>query len=170
MKVTKTVRWTTKDGRPVEVIIEKTKEVRDRIAYADGWNVPLGKETVDLLDIEIRVAGNHQSRTSQPPHIVTKASYGRHYNQLVSKGVYARLGDVYINEVNYNLIMTMLDNIDAELTETAEYTEVKAAEKAKEAAETKKLEDAATEYQRLLDSGMCPKCQSWCYGDCELSR
>lgn len=113
-----------------------------------------------MLDIEIKINGRHQGRTYHAPHIITE-------NELVAKGVHARLGDTYVNEEKYNLIMEALAEIDAELTETPEYKEVKAAEEAKEAAELKKLEDAHDEYQRLLDSGMCPKCQSWCYGDCE---
>lgn len=167
MKATKTITWTTKDGRSIEVILERTKEVRDNIAYADGWNVPLGKETVDMLDIEIKINGRHQGRTYHAPHIITEKAYKQHYNELVAKGVYARLGDVYINEEKYNMIMAALAEIDAELTDTPEYAEVKAVEDAKEAAEIKKLEAEAAEYKQMVKSGLCPKCGTWCYGDCE---
>lgn len=167
MKATKTITWTTKDGRPIEVIIERTKEVRDNIVDADGNKVNLGKETVDHLSIEVKAGGKHITRANHEPEILNEKFY-RNYKELRAKGAYARLGDTYISEEQYNLIMAMLANIDAELTETPEYQEVKAAEEAKEAAEIKKLEDAAQEYQQLLKSGMCPKCGTWCYGDCDL--
>jgi len=165
MKATKTITWTTKDGRAVEVIIEKTKEVRDNIVDADGDKVNLGKKAVDLLTIEVKIGGKLITRTSRKPEILSEKFYHK-YKELRAKGVYARLGDTYISEDQYHLIMAMLANIDAEITETQEYKEVKAAEEAKEAAEIKKLEDAAAEYKNMVKHGMCPKCETWCYGDC----
>ena len=58
MKLTKTVGWQTKDGRDIEVRIERTRKVANEVAYADGWNVDLGKKTIDRLDIEMFVDGN----------------------------------------------------------------------------------------------------------------
>jgi Rad3-related DNA helicase len=166
MKATKTITWAAKDGRTIEVIIERTKEVRDNIVDADGDKVNLGKETVDRLTIDVRAGGKLITRTSRKPEVLNEKFY-RNYKELRAKGVYARLGDAYINEGQYDMIMASLANIDAELTETPEYKEVKAAEEAKEAAEIKKLEDAAAEYKNMVKHGMCPKCGTWCYGDCE---
>ena len=166
MKATKTITWAAKDGRTIEVIIERTKEVRDNIVDADGDKVNMGKETVDHLSIEVKAGGKHITRANHEPEILNEKFY-RNYKELRAKGAYARLGDTYISEEQYDLIMAMLANIDTELTETPEYKEVKAAEEAKEAAELKALEAEAAEYKQMVKSGLCQKCGTWCYGDCE---
>ncbi len=166
MKATKTITWTTKDGRAVEVIIEKTKEVRDNIVDADGDKVNLGKKAVDLLTIEVIAGGKRITRANNEPEVLNEKFY-RNYKELRAKGVYARLGDAYINEEQYEMIMAALANIDAELTETQEYKEVKAAEEAKEAAQEAANKAEAAEYKQMVKSGLCPKCHTWCYGDCE---
>ena len=166
MEATRTVKWETKNGKTATVEITKTRTVRDNISYADGWNVNLGKETVDLLEIRLRLDGKQVARDSQPPHVVTRTAYFSGYDKIRAAGGYARLGDAYISEDAYTAVMAAIAEADAEAAGTEEYAAVKAEELAKEARKGAKLQAQAEEYARLVKSGLCPKCQSWCDGDC----
>ncbi len=168
MKITRTVTWTTRTGRNIEITIERTREVRDNIVNADGDKVNLGKETIDLLSIEVKADGKFVTSTKCGLDVVTE-EWCRNYKELKDKGVYARLGDACINEEQYNTLITAIAEIEAELTETPEYKEVKVVEEAKEAKKNAVLKREAAEYAHLIKSGLCTKCHSWCYGDCEAS-
>jgi predicted DNA binding protein len=167
MKATRTVTWISSNGKTVEVKIERNKKVEDNISYADGWNINLGKKTVDLLKIEVYMDGKYITYALHAPHVIDKNSYFKSYQELRDKGAYARLGNVYIGEENYNLVMAALTEIEAELTEAPEFEEVKAQEEAREAQKEAAFEAEITEYQRELKNGLCPKCGTYCYGDCE---
>jgi hypothetical protein len=166
MKATRSITRTANDGRVMVIEIERIKEVTDDIAYADGWNFPVGKKTVDLLEITLTAGDKMILRSHNAPEVLEEKYY-RNYKEMRAKGAYARLGDAYVNEETYNLIVTALAEIDAELTGNPEFAEVKAMEDAKEAAKERAANAAREEYDRLVASGMCPKCQTWCYGDCE---
>jgi len=169
MKATRSITRTANDGRVMVIEIERIKEVTDDIAYADGWNFPVGKKTVDLLEITLTAGDKMILRSHNAPEVLEEKYY-RNYKEMRAKGAYARLGDAYVSEDTYNLIMAALTEIEIELADTPEYAEVKAAEDAKEAAKERAIEAAHDEFERLVASGMCPKCQTWCYGDCRLSR
>lgn len=172
MKLTKTVGWQTKDGRNIEVRIERTRKVANEVAYADGWNVDLGKKTIDRLDIEMFVDGQYVGDTDQTPSIITEQFDRSSYARLRAAGAYARLGNTYITEEQYNLITAAIKELETELTsiDDREYDEVKAQEtaEANRQAEAQKALEARVE--RLRQSGLCPKCGTWCYGDCEANR
>ena len=173
MEITKTVNWQTKDGKEVVATIAKTREVRDDIGYADGWNINLGKKTVDSLEITLHAAGRFITRDYAAPRIVIKADYGAHYDKIKAAGGYARLGDVYINEENYNKVMGAIAEAEAEATAdteaNAEFEAVKAAENAREARKEAAFQAAEEKYRQNIKNGMCPKCESWCYGDCSAN-
>lgn len=166
MTITKTLIINS-NGRKIEIEIERTKDVQDNISYADGWNINLGKKTVDSIYIRVFVDGICKTTAYNAPHIIAEQGYHKSYKDLKAKGVYARLGDVYLTETNYNKIMALIAEIDAEIKTTDEYKDVKAQEDAKEAIKVAAEKEAAERYQKLLDSGMCPKCGTWCYGECE---
>ena len=170
MQATRTVTWQTKNGKQAEIRITKTRTVRDNISYADGWNVNLGKETVDLLEIIVRVDGKQVASAHHQPTIVTRAHYAGSYDKIKAAGGYARLGDVYISEETYNTAMAAISEVEAEAAGTEEYAAIKAEELAKEARKEAKLQAKAKEYARLVKSGLCLKCQTWCYGDCTASQ
>jgi len=167
MKATRTATWTTASGKNIEVKIERTIDVQDNIAYADGYNVNLGKKTEDILCIEVRADGKFLTRDSHGPEIITERFYRKNYKDLKAKGVYARLGDAYINEEQYNLLTAAITEIDAELTPSPEFVAVKAQEIAKETRKETSDKAEAAHYASMVKSGLCPKCGTWCYGDCE---
>ncbi|HSW62354.1 MAG TPA: hypothetical protein VLH56_03410 [Dissulfurispiraceae bacterium] len=169
MQATRTVAWETKNGKTATVEITKTRTVRDNIDYSDGWNVNLGKKTVDLLELVLRLDGKQMASSFNAPHIVTKAHYSN-FDKIRAAGGYARLGDAYISEDAYTSVMAAITEAEAEAAGTEEFAAVKAEEAAIAARREGELQAEAAEYARLVKSGLCPKCQSWCHGDCTASQ
>lgn len=101
------------------------------------------------------------------PAVVTEDGYGpADYAKIKAAGGYARLGDTFISEDNYNTIVAAIAEADAEAAGGAEYEQVKAAEEAEEAREDARLEAQEKELERRIANGFCPKCGTYCYGDC----
>ena len=167
MKAIRMVSWKTRDGKDATVEIIKIREVRDNISYADGWNINLGKETVDRLEITVRINGKEVTRDYGKPCIVTRNTHFKTYDKIKAAGGYAQIGNAYVNEENYNKVMTAIAEVEAEAAGDAEFAQVKAKEMAEEARNEAALEAAEEQYRRDIKNGMCPKCGSWCYGDCE---
>lgn len=167
MKATKTVSWKTRDGKEVRVEITKTRSVYDEII--DGYH-NVGKKTSETFEIEVYINDKFAERTFEKPTVVTRAIYFKNYDQLKAAGVYANLaGKVFVTEENYNKVMTAIAELEAEVTGTEEYAEVKAQENAKEARKEAAAQAADEQYRRDIKNGMCPKCNSWCYGDCQAN-
>jgi hypothetical protein len=144
--------------------------VRDNIGYADGWNVNLGKETVDRLEITLYVKGNVATRDNHAPHIVTREAYSvKGYEAIKAAGGYARLGDAYINEENYNRVMAAITEVEVEAAGDAEFAQIKAEEQDRDAREESAAQAIEEQCRRDIKNGLCPKCGTWCYGDCEAN-
>lgn len=155
MTITKMVNWKTSTGKEVEVKIERTLKVQDKIANLDGDKVNLGKETVDTLYITLTVDSKFIARSYSGPRQLDPVKD----KNLVAKGAYARLGDAYIAEELYNLITLALKEIETEIITTTEFAEVKAEE------ENYRKEEE--NYNKATRNGLCPKCRTYCYGDCD---
>ena len=166
MKVTKTLTIQS-NGRTIEFEVERTKKVEDNISYADGWNINLGKKTVDSIYIKVIADGACKTIAHNVPHVIDEINYRGSYKDLKSKGVYARVGDAYLTEINYNKLMAFIAKIEAEFEDSEEFEAVKSQEVAKEAKKEAAEKARAEHYGELIKSGMCPKCGTWCYGDCE---
>lgn len=171
MNAKRAINWVTPSGTKVELKIEMTKDVRDKISYSDGWNINLGPETVDRLLIEVFADEKFITRSFNPPHKITKFDYSKRYDELVSKGIYARVGDAFVNEERYNIIINTIAEMESELNASLgeQYILVKASEIEKAKAEEQQAIAEAEEYEALVESGLCPKCGTWCYGDCEAN-
>ena len=63
---TRTITGTTKAGQNVEIKITRTLRVQDKIGYADGWNINLGKEIIDQTKINMYVDGNIRRELTAP--------------------------------------------------------------------------------------------------------
>ena len=162
MTGTRTVTWATKDGRNVKVEIKLSREIQDRVAYADGWNVPLGRETVNDLDLVMKIDGKHKTSDYHKPSVLT----GRGYADMIAKGAYAQMGSTLIAKDKYELIMAAISELEAEVTGSEEYAVVRAQEDAKEAQRRAKAKAADEYHATLVASGLCPRCGTWCYGNC----
>lgn len=171
MKATRTLNWTTVKGNQAELVVEINREVSDKIAYADGANIKIGKETSDMTNITLKINGKIVAQSYNAPHILTKQSYFSSFEKLTAAGAYARLGDAYITKNDYEAIMDAYNAALAEIntpateetkSEAAEYETVKADEVAKENA----IINAKPETH---GAGWCNKCHSYCWGDCETN-
>lgn len=163
----KKITWTTSTGKEVVVTVEAAHEVKDNIVNADGDKINLGQVTEDALHIVMTVDGKVKADTTRAPQVLTLQSCGNYYGDLIAKGAYARLGDTYIARELYDLIMAAIRDAWAEADTPEDYLEIKARialEAAQKAAQARK---AKGDYQRQLDQGLCPKCGTYCYGDCD---
>jgi hypothetical protein len=167
--MTRTISWKTKDGRGIEVKIERSREVVEETANLDGDIVSLGRKTQDMTKIEVRADGKFLTRSSHGPEVID--TMYRNYKQLKAAGAYARLGDTYISEEQYAAVMGAIDEINQAIdaTQTAEYAEVKAQETAQENVQKAADKAEAAEYARQVKNGLCPKCGTYCWGDCEAN-
>jgi len=161
MNATRTITGKTSKGQAVEIKLERTIDVQEKIGFADGWNINLGKETIDLTSIEVFVDGKFYTRSLGAPGLVDP--------KFDKSGAYARLGDMYISQARYSEIMSAIAEMDAELT-TPEYTEIKTIEIAREQSAELALDAEAAEYARQIENGLCQKCDTYCYGDCEANQ
>jgi hypothetical protein len=168
MKAVKNVTWTSKNGKAIEVKIEITREVRTKTANLDGQIVELGKETVDTTYIEVCTDGKYLTRDFCVPQILDPKFY-KNYAQLTTAGAYARLGDTYIGKEQYEQIMAVINEINANAEVTEEFKQVKVQETAKENAQIAADKAEAAQYAQELKNGLCPKCGTYCYGDCEAN-
>jgi len=148
MTATKSVTWTTKKGNIVEVTIERTKELRDKYASADGDKVKCGEEMIDELRLTMTIDGKYKAKDNTAP-IVIVGKVG--YEKIEKAGGYARLGDSYIGKENYELIVAAITELETELGPVSASNE-----------------ELQNEEQTTINSP-CPKCGTWCYGDCDAS-
>jgi hypothetical protein len=158
---TRTLKSTAPNGAEIEIVIERTLGLEDKISYADGYNINVGQEAIDHLSIKVYVNGKFYTRSYSKPSLVNP----KFDRQAAQVGAYARLSDkMILSRKSYEEIMTAINELGDELT-TPEYTEF-VTERERIAAENAKAA-AEMEAQRRQHPGWCEKCQSYCYGDCE---
>lgn len=167
----KTLTWTTKTGKNIEVKIDITREVVDNTANLDGDIVNLGRKTQEITCIEVFADGKFLTRSLHDPEVID-AKFYRNYSQLRAAGAYARLGDTYISEAQYNRVMEAITEINMEIAaaQAPEFAEIKAREIARKQAREAANKAAAAEYAQAVKNGLCPKCGTYCYGDCGASQ
>ena len=168
MESTKTIKWQTKDGKSIEAQIVVVKEVNDKISYSDGWNLNLGKETYESLNITVLLEGKKVASSRQEPSVIKEKLFSQ---ELVKRAKenngYAIIDNkVIINKERYEEIMAAIAEAKTE-TENEEFTAIKKEEKAVEARKEEREKKAVEAYQKELANGLCPKCGTYCYGDCE---
>lgn len=167
-KGTATREWTSETtGKAMQIVATITREVSEKTANLDGDIINLGKEATEYMSIIIKVDGKVWEYTRSAPYAITRQLYGKEYDRMTAKGIYARFGDKYIGQDLYNLVMEVIAEADAQITTTEEYAEIKAEEAKAEARKDEAVRKAAERYQEQLKNGLCQKCGSYCYGDCQ---
>ena len=165
MKTARTVEIKMQSG-VVTLDIEVTRELREEIAYADGYNIPLGKKVHESMNIIIKHNGKKVADTNWMPAVIRDVEKKRY-----PATAYAILGGkVILTESNHNLVTEAINAATAEvenaITADTEYADVKASEIAKKAIGEANLRAAEAHYTEQLKNGLCPKCGTYCYGDC----
>jgi hypothetical protein len=164
MTKTTTVAWKTQKGQTIEAKIEFVRELREETTYADGYNISYGTKTHEELKITIMLDGKKVLTSNWMPAKTTAADKKR-----LPATAYAIIGGkVIITEETYNMVMDAINTLKAEAdAETdAKYAEVKAAEKAQEATQKAIDKTQSKAHIQALKNGLCPKCGTYCYGDC----
>ena len=162
MDAKRSIKWMS-NGTEVEIKIERTMSVTEKISYSDGWNINLGKEAVDLIEIEVYANGKKVTSSLHEPMINNPR-----FCKNAPAGSYASINKIYMKKDRYDQIMVAIAEMEVELT-SPEYAAIKAEEAARELAADKALEIAAAEHARQIKNGLCPKCGTYCYGDCEAN-
>jgi len=160
MKATRTAETET-----AKIEISLTREVTDKVAYADGYNIKTGREVYESYDITITSKKNGKSvHTYGKPNF----SFSSKWNTM-PEGAFARIGDAYISEATYRLMKGMIAELDAEVGKSDEQVALEVKAEAQKKAYDELLDQEAAEYARKIKNGFCPKCHSYCYGDCEAN-
>ena len=135
MTKTSKISFKSVKGAQFEAIIEFTREVQDNINYADGWNVNLGKELYE--NVEIKIYTGDKYVTSNSEHISNldnMLSGDRYIKALKCIGAYAMLGSgnklIAISKDVYNQIISTIAELKSEaaVVEIAEHVANKTVE------------------------------------------
>jgi hypothetical protein len=160
MKTLSNVSWTGMRGHNMIAKIEIECKVIQNVAYADGYNIPTKKESYKRMDIRIIADGKQIECTNFAPQISSNP-------KVLSLNCYAIMNKVAIKKEVYEEIMNTI-NRDTVICETDDdYQFQKAIERAAEKERDANDEKDAKEYLKQIKNGLCPKCGSYCYGDCE---
>ena len=136
METTKSVKWESKSGLAIEAKITVSKNINEKVAYADGHNVSLGSEIVETIEIAIYINGKYHSNSNELPRVIEAGKYpAKFVKEMKAAGAHARVTDlVNCNEKVYAEIINAVEEAINEI-KAIEETE---AEKAAEAIENEK--------------------------------
>lgn len=163
---TRTHTWTARNGQQATVTVDYSRTVEDEIAYADGDNINTGHryvvESIGLTFVlgDVRVVGNCLQRLR--PEIPADA-------QVIAKGAYGMLGNVGLQREPFEAIEAIIAELRAAST-TPEMEELEAARKADHKSAIERSDRDDKEYFRQLRDGLCPRCGTYCCGDCLANR
>lgn len=175
MKASRIITKETPSGK-IEIIVEVEKRIFELDKSLDGFFC--GKETVYVNNKSITVKLNGKkvcqsdtlSKIGDNSFIENLPQFKdmqKKYKEVVLYGYLT--SNFGLTEPTYNDIRIALEECDTEVTtpETIEQDQIIEAQKEKE---NQIAKEEAEEYKRLINSGMCPKCGTWCYGDCEANK
>ena len=141
METTKSVKWESKSGMAIEAKITVSKNVNEVVAYADGYNVNLGSEIVETIEIAIYIDGKYHSKSNELPSVIDMTKIPAKFAKAFA-GAYARVTDtVNCDKAIYTEIINAVEEAINEI-KAIETTE---AEKAVEAIENEEEAKAIEE-------------------------
>ena len=154
------------NGKEFEITVKiKRKMVREN-CYADGWDVKLAPKEVKTCKVVIKVDGKDFISTSERPSILDPASCLDKVTLKKNPRAYAQCGwNRYLSKGLYDIVIATIAECEAGMG--AKYAEAKIEEAKAEQMRAEKEAKAEKKYQEKIKNGWCPKCQSYCYGDCE---
>lgn len=168
MTSTKLVNWISSTNKAIECKITSTREAQSDIAYADGYNIDLGKITHEDTNIKITIDGKFFDSCYEPKLVVEPYFSAAVVKQVKSLGGVALLANkIALTQDIYNQIMSVINETQVQASKDEEYTAVKAIEIKKELDEIIKEQVQLDNYKKQIANVLCPKCGSYCYGDCE---
>jgi hypothetical protein len=111
METTKSVKWESKSGIAIEAKITVSKNVNEVVAFADGYNVNLGSEIVETIEIAIYIDGKYHSKSNELPRVIEAGKYpAKFVKEMKAAGAHARVTDlVNCNEKVYAEIINAVE-------------------------------------------------------------
>jgi hypothetical protein len=146
-----------------KIEITLTREVRDKVSWSDGWEIPMGREINEVYNIKIFAKKSGLTFTDHGK----PGQYGFFTYQTSGKaaGRYLIAENVYVDKVVYDAAMALIAELDAELPKSEEQVAIETAERVR-----LKRSVAYTDTEpKHGENGYCRKCHSYCYGDCEAN-
>lgn len=120
---TKTV--TTTSGKIIKV--ELVRKVQDKVSYADGYNIVVGREIVEYTNITFCDASGKTLASGKEVSKLYPQIRGSRDAEMMAKGAVAKVGDAYVTQGNLDLIKAALAELDAENPKSAEQLAIEAA-------------------------------------------
>lgn len=152
--------WSARNGAELKVVIKIELTNYEDIAYADGDNIYLGQKNMIRIEKEAYMDGAKMGsgeKTGANP-------------EEAKSGIVGGVGKIGYTEATKKEISKLVQNKIEELKK--DFVEFLAQEKIDNEKKAKKeaFEKAdAEQYAKDIKNGMCPKCGTYCYGDCEAN-
>lgn len=167
----------TKATRTIEnetriITITLTRTVSDKVAYLDGYNLKSGREIYENYNVKMtnKINGATITTDGKPGGFAFFTIQGK-FSGKYPAGAYARIGNAYISREAYDMAMTLIAALDAEVGKTEEQIALEAAEvERKQIAAQNEAREQAEQATRNSHPGWCNKCHSYCYGDCTANN
>lgn len=157
---------TTKTIEDLTITVKIIRKTVNKTAYADGWNVDVGKENYENINITIDKDGKKAICGDINFFYVVDDRFDKIKTRCPQ--AHARFGDTYVSEKIYNLIKETLVEAETSCPGDIEFINIKTKKEAlRTAALIEENKINAENQQRENHFGWCKKCQSYCYGDCQ---
>ena len=156
------------NGVVIKVFAEK-RLYREKL-WADGWDIGSKKESLYSKSLITLLREGKEVASSDAIHNFCDYELEAEWAQnLLAKGAVAYLTpQIGISAEVKAFIDTAMTECLGRVT-TPEVAAWEAAEEKRIEAERANSAARAAQYQRELDNGLCPKCGTYCYGDCQAN-
>lgn len=97
---------TTKTLETEKMIIKitLTREVNDKVSYADGYNITTGREVYENYDVKLigKTSGKEINKSGKPGGFAFFEVENK-FSGKYPAGAYARLGNAYVSKETYDV-------------------------------------------------------------------
>ena len=151
------MEWSSKEGKSIRVEVEVTLYASSKKLWADGYEIET-KQT-EIAERVIHTAYYED----------VKVGYAYNECGKFPKGVVASIGQIGLYADKKLELEKLVEKLKSEAKKDfSEYEKGEKEESEKEALAKKNAEELEKMYNENIASGMCKKCGTWCYGDCEV--
>ena len=157
----------------VNIKIEKGTWIEQK--YFDGYETGTETHIIDRFTIEMVNGANKKSSNAKPTVISDDSrSLGGIRDNMAKAGCYyaCDMSGIGFKKESGDKVLEAIAELEAEVAADIddqtekEIAEIEKTEAEKESKARKIAAEEAERYEKNIESGMCPKCGTWCYGDC----
>lgn len=106
--------------------IKLTRTVSDDVSYSDGQNISTGRKVYENYEVKISGGGKEIRTSGKPGEFAFFAKQDR-FSGRYPQGAIARIGDAYVGQASYDLAMSMIAELDAEVGKSEEQLAIETA-------------------------------------------